>query len=214
MASLPPRDPAYAARIHPHDRQRIVRALEVLEGTGRPFSWWHEHAMSPPLCQGPLLVLNADLGCWSRAWPDGWTGCLRQELWRRPGAPASAATIRLRPAGRASARPRPGAFARPDHPCGLPQSLAAQYPGLCQTTIDLVPGSSRGAFSAARRSFSRAGAGPAVLVGTDGAGTPVRNTSRAVMLKTPRLTLREMSRARPCRPETRHILRPGGNMRL
>lgn len=55
-------DPAYAARIHPHDRQRIVRALEVLEGTGRPFSWWHEHAMSPPLCQGPLLVLNADLG--------------------------------------------------------------------------------------------------------------------------------------------------------
>lgn len=54
-------DPDYAARIHPHDRQRIARALEVLEGTGRPFSWWHAHAMSPPLCQGPLLVLNADL---------------------------------------------------------------------------------------------------------------------------------------------------------
>ncbi|WP_165175208.1 tRNA (adenosine(37)-N6)-dimethylallyltransferase MiaA [Desulfovibrio sp. ZJ369] len=54
-------DPAYAARIHPHDRQRIGRALEVLEGTGRPFSWWHANAMSPPLCRGPLLVLNADL---------------------------------------------------------------------------------------------------------------------------------------------------------
>ncbi len=34
-------DPAYAARIHPNDRQRISRALEVLEGTGRPLSWWH-----------------------------------------------------------------------------------------------------------------------------------------------------------------------------
>lgn len=60
-AELAAADPGYAARIHPHDRQRIVRALEVLQGTGRPFSWWHAHAMSPPLCRGPLLVLNADL---------------------------------------------------------------------------------------------------------------------------------------------------------
>jgi tRNA dimethylallyltransferase len=34
-------DPAYAARIHPHDRQRVMRALEVWESTGLPFSWWH-----------------------------------------------------------------------------------------------------------------------------------------------------------------------------
>ncbi len=60
-AELRKADPAYAARIHPNDRQRIVRALEVLEGTGRPFTWWHENAMSAPLCRGPLLVLNADL---------------------------------------------------------------------------------------------------------------------------------------------------------
>lgn len=60
-AELRKADPAYAARIHPHDRQRIARALEVLEGTGRPFSWWHAHAMAAPLCRGPLLVLNADL---------------------------------------------------------------------------------------------------------------------------------------------------------
>ncbi len=60
-AELARHDPAYAVRIHPNDRQRIVRALEVLQGTGRPFSWWHENAMAPPLCKGPLLVLDARL---------------------------------------------------------------------------------------------------------------------------------------------------------
>jgi len=39
-------DPETAARLQPRDRQRIVRALEVFEGTQRPLSWWHrqEHA--------------------------------------------------------------------------------------------------------------------------------------------------------------------------
>ena len=41
-------DPAYAARIHPRDRQRIVRALEVYEATGRTFSWWHGQTPPPP----------------------------------------------------------------------------------------------------------------------------------------------------------------------
>jgi len=36
-------DPAAAARIHANDRLRIVRALEVLELTGRPLSQWHRH---------------------------------------------------------------------------------------------------------------------------------------------------------------------------
>ena len=31
-------DPATAARLHPHDTYRIVRALEVMEATGRPLS--------------------------------------------------------------------------------------------------------------------------------------------------------------------------------
>lgn len=39
---LEEKDPAYAARIHPNDRQRVTRALEVLEATGKTFSWWHE----------------------------------------------------------------------------------------------------------------------------------------------------------------------------
>lgn len=34
-------DPVAAARIHPHNRQRLLRALEVFETSGRPISaWW------------------------------------------------------------------------------------------------------------------------------------------------------------------------------
>jgi tRNA dimethylallyltransferase len=38
---LSQRDPAYAAKVHANDRQRVTRALEVLEATGRTFSQWH-----------------------------------------------------------------------------------------------------------------------------------------------------------------------------
>ncbi len=34
-------DPEYAKKIHPHDRVRITRALEVIYSTGRPFSLFH-----------------------------------------------------------------------------------------------------------------------------------------------------------------------------
>ncbi len=34
-------DPASALRLAPRDRQRISRALEVHELTGKPLSWWH-----------------------------------------------------------------------------------------------------------------------------------------------------------------------------
>lgn len=37
-------DPHSAARLHPHDRMRLIRALEVYERTGRPISAWQaEH---------------------------------------------------------------------------------------------------------------------------------------------------------------------------
>jgi tRNA dimethylallyltransferase len=35
-------DPDSAARLAPRDRQRIGRALEVYESTGRTLTWWHE----------------------------------------------------------------------------------------------------------------------------------------------------------------------------
>ena len=60
-AELAQIDSAYAAKIHPNDRQRIIRALEVCQSTGRPFTWWRSNAMSTPLCAGPLLTLNATL---------------------------------------------------------------------------------------------------------------------------------------------------------
>ena len=40
-------DPEYAAKIHPNDRQRIMRALEVWEATGRTFTSWHAQTPSP-----------------------------------------------------------------------------------------------------------------------------------------------------------------------
>lgn len=43
-------DAPYAAKIHPNDSQRNVRALEVWEGTGKTFSWWHAHAPKPLDC--------------------------------------------------------------------------------------------------------------------------------------------------------------------
>lgn len=60
-AQLTATDPEYAARIHPNDRQRIIRALEVFEATGRTFSRWHAESADPPLCRGPLFVLNPEL---------------------------------------------------------------------------------------------------------------------------------------------------------
>ena len=39
-ARLAERDPAIVARLKPGDRQRHVRAWEVVEGTGRPLSHW------------------------------------------------------------------------------------------------------------------------------------------------------------------------------
>jgi tRNA dimethylallyltransferase len=38
-------DPAYAAKVHPNDRLRVTRALEVHEATGRTFTKWHNAAV-------------------------------------------------------------------------------------------------------------------------------------------------------------------------
>jgi tRNA dimethylallyltransferase len=45
---LEARDPETARRLAPRDRQRIARALEVVESSGRPLSWWHAHAAPRP----------------------------------------------------------------------------------------------------------------------------------------------------------------------
>jgi tRNA dimethylallyltransferase len=47
-------DPAGAARLHANDRQRIARAWEVLQATGRPISEWQQ---LPPVAPGGLGFL-------------------------------------------------------------------------------------------------------------------------------------------------------------
>ena len=51
-------DPSYAQKIHPNDKQRIIRALEVLETTGQPFSWWHRQTAPP----APFNILRLGVG--------------------------------------------------------------------------------------------------------------------------------------------------------
>jgi tRNA dimethylallyltransferase len=61
-------DPATAARLHPHDTYRILRALEVIEATGRPVSaWFSAHAFQ----DRPYQVLKLGLSL------------PREELYRR-----------------------------------------------------------------------------------------------------------------------------------
>jgi tRNA dimethylallyltransferase len=46
-AELAIRDPSAASRIMVRDQSRILRALEVLEATGRPIADWHREGMPP-----------------------------------------------------------------------------------------------------------------------------------------------------------------------
>ena len=54
-------DPDYAARIHPNDPQRICRALEVFEATGRPLTWWHAQTSRPQGLRALKIGLRTDL---------------------------------------------------------------------------------------------------------------------------------------------------------
>ncbi len=52
-------DPLTAARLHPHDARRIIRALEVFEKTGRPISHWQQQfAAGRPARQCRVFVLD------------------------------------------------------------------------------------------------------------------------------------------------------------
>jgi|SRR5581483_10355123 len=56
-AVLAARDPAMAARLMPTDPQRIVRALEVLESTGRSLADWQAESGTPVLKEADTLRL-------------------------------------------------------------------------------------------------------------------------------------------------------------
>lgn len=58
-AHLAERDPATAAKLRPSDSQRLMRAWEVLEGTGKPLAWWQARPSEPPRGeQGPVSALS------------------------------------------------------------------------------------------------------------------------------------------------------------
>ncbi|WP_334175161.1 tRNA (adenosine(37)-N6)-dimethylallyltransferase MiaA [Pseudoxanthobacter sp.] len=66
-ALLAARDPEMAGRLRPGDTQRVVRALEVLEATGRSLAEWQAIApVAPVAIAGPRLVMAPERG-WLQA---------------------------------------------------------------------------------------------------------------------------------------------------
>jgi tRNA dimethylallyltransferase len=58
-ARLLARDPETAAKLRPSDSQRLMRAWEVLAGTGRPLAWWQQQPSAPPLALEALSFVTA-----------------------------------------------------------------------------------------------------------------------------------------------------------
>ena len=54
---LETRDPEIAARLNPGDGQRVLRAWEVFEATGRPLSEWHRDPVPPSGLEFRVVVL-------------------------------------------------------------------------------------------------------------------------------------------------------------
>jgi len=64
-AELLSADPVAAVRIHPNNRQRLLRALEVQAASGQPISWWWQQAdagapLTRDFCPRHVVLLPAD----------------------------------------------------------------------------------------------------------------------------------------------------------
>lgn len=66
-AQLAAVDPRAAARIHPNDPQRIQRALEVYEISGRPLSDWHRQTQPPAELRWLRFALVPEDRAWLHA---------------------------------------------------------------------------------------------------------------------------------------------------
>src|SRR5207244_6411610 len=69
-ARLADRDPAIVAKLKPGDRQRHVRAWEVLVGSGRPLSDWQASEAKPAPWRFATILLAPDRA-WLRARIEG-----------------------------------------------------------------------------------------------------------------------------------------------
>jgi len=56
-------DPKAAGRLHPHDRRRVIRALEVIELTGRPISDLQAEHGQPAPASVPVFALELPRAC-------------------------------------------------------------------------------------------------------------------------------------------------------
>ncbi len=65
--ALAKRDPATAARLTDGDRQRLLRAWDVVEATGRPLSEWHADAAPATSLETFTIVLMPERGTLYRA---------------------------------------------------------------------------------------------------------------------------------------------------
>ena len=79
-ARLAALDPDAARTLKPRDRQRVLRALEVVEVSGHTLGWWREHARESPLAADwrafqlviePALLRTRIAGRTEAMWRDG-----------------------------------------------------------------------------------------------------------------------------------------------
>ena len=54
-------DPDTARKIHPNDKQRICRGLEVFHSTKKTLYWWHKNAAKTSIATGPVFWLAPQL---------------------------------------------------------------------------------------------------------------------------------------------------------
>jgi len=144
-AELAARDPETAARLAPADRQRILRALAVLEATGRPISaWQRQQCRTPP----PFAVM-----AWVVEPP---RDALRDACAARFRAMMAAGAIEevraLMALGLDPALPALKALGVRE----LARRRGRGHASICQTTADLVPDPVAGGRKAASRAGLRA----------------------------------------------------------
>lgn len=91
-AELTRRDPSMAARLRPTDTQRLIRALEVIDATGRSLAAWQAQASRGPLeAEDTLLIALSPERAWLRE-----RIALRLDAMAADGAVAEAARLDAR----------------------------------------------------------------------------------------------------------------------
>ena len=85
-------DPETAARLHPNDTGRIVRAIEAFRTTGVPLSEQARRSRAVPMTPAFWCwIFGTDRRC-TGALTTGWTSCWRRAFLRKPAAFSAAPT--------------------------------------------------------------------------------------------------------------------------